>query len=95
LVYDDTMKKIKNNFLTKKIIKVILENKVETLEIKGAKHLYKGTYKHAFEIDTNKHPIRSIVAKIMSKYKVEDISVIDPPIEEIIELIYNDTGKIL
>ena len=88
IVYDGSMKKIKEKYLTHKVVVVILQDKVETLGIKDVKLLYRGAYKHAIEVDIRKHPIRKIVKKIISKHKVEDITVQDPPIEEIIEQIF-------
>ena len=93
IVYDGEMKKIRDKYLTHKRIIVILQNKVDSLGIKGVKHLYRGTYKHAIEVDTEKTPIQDIVKNIMTKHKVEDITVLDPPIEEIIEKIYRKSVK--
>jgi ABC-2 type transport system ATP-binding protein len=87
IVYDNSMKKIKEQFLNKKRITVILENK-DSIQIPGVKQLYKGTYKHGLEIDTSKYSLPETITKIMKKHKVADISILDPPIEEIIEQIY-------
>ncbi len=88
IVYDGPTKEIREKYLTQKRIVVILQEKVKSISIKGAKLLYRGKFKHGLEIDTSKHPIREIVKDIMQKYNVEDISILDPPIEEIIEQIY-------
>ena len=88
VVYDGLTKKIREKYLSKKRIIVILQDKVENLEIEGVKKLYRGMYKHALEVDTTKHPINEIVMKLMNRYKIEDINILDPPIEEIIEQIY-------
>jgi ABC-2 type transport system ATP-binding protein len=90
LVYDGPTKKIKDTYLMKKRVIVVLENETK-IDLQGAKTLYRGKYKHALEIDTSKHPIKKVIPKIMNKYAVEDISVLDPPIEEIIEEIYRGT----
>ena len=87
IVYDDSMKKIKEQFLNKKRIEVILENK-EIIQIPGVKVLFKGSFKHGLEVDTAKNSLPEMVTKIMNKHKVADISILDPPIEEIIEQIY-------
>lgn len=88
IIYDGPTKKIREEYLTKKRIIVILKEKVVKFEIKGTKRLFRGKFKHSLEVDTSKHPIKEIVKEIMQKYDVDDISILDPPIEEIIERIY-------
>ncbi|MFH1276204.1 MAG: ATP-binding cassette domain-containing protein [Candidatus Woesearchaeota archaeon] len=88
LIYDGLMKKIRENYLNKKRIIVILKEQISSLDISNTKLLYRGKFKHSLEVDTSKFPIGDVVAEIMSKYKIEDITVTDPPIEDIIEQIF-------
>ena len=88
IVYDGSTKKIRKDYLTKKRIIIILDEKVNDLGIKNVKFLYRGAYKHAIEVDTAKYPVREVIKKILSKHKVNDITIHDPPIEEIIEHIF-------
>jgi ABC-2 type transport system ATP-binding protein len=88
IVYDGPTKKIRAEHLTRKRIVVVLEEKVDNLGIKNVKQLYRGAYKHAIEVDTAKYPVREVIKKILSKHKVNDITILDPPIEEIIEQIF-------
>lgn len=90
IVYDGSTKAIREKYLKYKVINVILEDKVRSLglKLKGVKVLARDKFKHTMEIDTTKLPIQKVVHQIVSKHKVEDITVVDPPIEEIIERIF-------
>ncbi len=88
IVYDGPTKKIRERFLNTKRITVVLENEVKKLNIKGVKTIFRGKFKHGLEVNTKKHSLREIVQKIMALHDVVDISVLDPPIEEIIEDIF-------
>ncbi|PIZ51924.1 ABC transporter [Candidatus Woesearchaeota archaeon CG_4_10_14_0_2_um_filter_33_13] len=92
IVYDGSTKGIREKYLNFKIIQVILNEKTESLNLglKNVKAVFKGKFRHVIEIDTSKHPIQEVVKKIVSKYNVEDINILDPPIEEIISRIYQN-----
>jgi ABC-2 type transport system ATP-binding protein len=90
IVYDGLTKKIRDKYLSKKQIIVILEDKVDEISIKGAKTIFRGKFKHGLEIDTKKVHIKDVIQNLVSKYNLNDINIIDPPIEDIIEQIYNE-----
>jgi ABC-type uncharacterized transport system ATPase subunit len=44
------------------------------------------------EVDIDRTPIESIVARVVADYPVVDISVAEPPMEEVIATIYRARG---
>ena len=92
IVYDGSTTEIRNKHLKYKVIQVILNNKVSSLGLglKGVKIVFKGKFRHVIEIDTSKFSIQQVVKKIVSKHDVEDINILDPPIEEVISRIYKE-----
>ncbi len=88
IVFDGQTKEINEKYLAKKRLTIILKNQVKQIVLPGTKTLFKGTYKHALEVDTSKQSIQKIMQQIVKKYQIEDITIHDPPIEEIIEEIY-------
>lgn len=88
IVYDGLMKKLKEEYLNKKVITIILPDEVKALNLTKGKLLYRGKFKHVFEVDISKEPISEVIKEIISKYKIEDITITDPPIEDIIEQIF-------
>jgi ABC-2 type transport system ATP-binding protein len=91
IVYDGSTRKLREKHLKYKVIKVILQEKGFSLKLKlrNIKTIYKGKFKHIIEVDTTKHSIQKVVKKIVSENNVADITILDPPIEEIISRIYN------
>ena len=92
IVYDGSTKEIRNRHLKYKVVQVILNNKVSSLGLglKGVKTVFKGKFRHVIEVDTSKYSIQQVVKKIVSKHDVEDINILDPPIEEVISRIYKE-----
>ncbi len=88
IVYDGSVQDLREKYLQYKVIKVIFKEKAAELSIPGVKQVYKGKFTRVLEVDVSKRPIQGIIQNIVSKYKVEDLTVLDPPIEEIIERIY-------
>lgn len=88
IVYDGLMKKVKEEYLNKKVITIILPDEVKSMDLTQGKLLYRGKFKHVFEVDTSKDQISEVIKEIISKYKIEDITITDPPIEDIIEQIF-------
>ena len=90
IVYDGSTSELREKYLKYKVVKVILQEKGSSLKLKlrNIKTIFKGKFKHIIEVDTTKHSIQKVVQKIMSENNVADITILDPPIEEIISRIY-------
>lgn len=89
IVTDESVKKnLKYNYLTHKIISLKYANEV-TLEYDDIKVLKKKKgYGVKVEIDTATTDIDEVIARLMHQGKVLDITIEDPPMEEIIASIY-------
>ena len=95
IVYDGSTKNIREKYLKYKIIRVILAEKASSLKMsslkigfKGMKVISKGKFSHEIEVDTTKYSIQDVVQKIIASNTIEDITILDPPIEEIISRIF-------
>ncbi len=88
IVYDGSIKELKREYVKKKTIKVLAEGEIQITAEKGVTILKKSTYGAKIEIDGKKTSLRNVVAKIMKQNEVVDITIEEPPIEEIIENIY-------
>ncbi len=87
IVTDESVKNLKYNYLTHKIISLKYANEV-TLEYDDIKVLKKKGYGVKVEIDTATTDIDEVIARLMHQGKVLDITIEDPPMEEIIASIY-------
>jgi ABC-2 type transport system ATP-binding protein len=54
----------------------------------GVTTVRSGGYELAIEVDTALQPVEAVVAKLLADYSVSDITIAEPPLEEIIAAIY-------
>jgi viologen exporter family transport system ATP-binding protein len=88
LIYDDRVSRMRRALMGTKMVDVRFEQPPETVEVDGAR-LVKLTGSGAkLEVDTAERPIRSVLDDLLDRYQVVDISVSDPPLEEIVSHIY-------
>ena len=87
VVLDDSMEKLKYNYLNKKIIEVKMKEKVKLDDSKGITILKDKGYNLKLEVDTKKTSISEALKKIDSD-KIIDINISNVPLENIITNIY-------
>ncbi len=88
LIYDDRVSQMRRALLGTKMVDVRFEDPPATVEIDGAR-LVKLTGAGAkLVVDTDQRPIRAVLDDLLDRYQVVDISVSDPPLEEIVSHIY-------
>jgi ABC-2 type transport system ATP-binding protein len=87
VVWDNTIKEMKYSFLKKKIIELRLEAPF-TQKIPGVQVIKAKDYAAKLEVDLHTAALDSVVSRIMRHNKVLDITISNPPMEEIITMIY-------
>ena len=88
LIYDDRVSVMRRALLGTKMLDVRFEQPPGSVEVEGAR-LVKLTGAGAkLVVDTGQRPIRSVLDDLLDRYDVVDISVADPPLEEIVSHIY-------
>jgi len=90
IIYDGPLAEIRKNYFTDKHIEVKLSDKVKSFKFKGCNVLEKQDYQLKLELDTKKTPIQDLITFLLKNYDVVDITITDPPIEEIIKKIYRE-----
>ena len=91
VVLDDRVKNLKYRYLHKKVIDLRVSHAVADLAIDGVKVLKAKENGMKLEVDTRVQGIEEVIAAILKECEVKDISISDPPLEDIISAIY--TGK--
>lgn len=87
IVLNESVKNLKYNYMNQKIIDIKYNEPVELLDeqIEIVKH--KG-YAAKVKVDSSIHDIDTVIAYLMKAGKVADITISEPPLEEIISYIY-------
>ncbi len=91
IVYDGLLDKIKRYYINKKIFDVKLEEKAKkAMKLEGCKVIRSKEYSLLLEADLKRQSIKNIVNYLISNFEIADITISDPPIEEIIQRIYRE-----
>ncbi|MBN2478937.1 MAG: ATP-binding cassette domain-containing protein [Parachlamydiales bacterium] len=88
-VIDDSLENMLKNYIKKKTITVLFEEKNPSIEAEGINLIEKSPYKLKFEIDLEKTTENSVVSMLMHRYKIQDITIERPALETIIKTFYN------
>jgi len=92
LVYEGQVSKLKRNTSKRKLVGIRFNDNIpENIPLEGCDILKKGNFGLKIEIDTDKCSIQKLMDYLVSNFDMEDISVSDPPLEEIIGLIYQES----
>jgi ABC-2 type transport system ATP-binding protein len=90
VIFDDRTSALKRRFLRRKIIGVRFgEPLTDTFAVRDATVLKRGTWGVKIELDTHVRPVDDLINALMSYAPVVDLTVEDPPMEEIIREIYH------
>ena len=89
ILFDNSINKLKSDYITKKRIKIITENKPKIIKREGVEVLKVNDYSIIYEIDLGSIDAKSFISNAISSQKdIVDISIMDMKIEEIIEHFY-------
>ena len=87
VVFDDSVSALKQQFLKRKRISLKLVEPVPDVLLEGVTTVRHDDFELVVEVDTAVTPIESAVGRLMGAH-VADVSVEDPPLEEIIAAMY-------
>jgi ABC-2 type transport system ATP-binding protein len=88
VVFDDSVTALKQRFLRRKRISLKLVEPVGEVRLAGVSVVRHDDYELVVEVDTRVQPIEAAVALLMGGAHVADVSIEDPPLEEIIAAMY-------
>lgn len=93
VVFENSMKFLKYNYLGKKIISVKTENIFALNELEGVTILKQKDYSAKLEVDSRVNSMKDIIDMIVSKNTILDITIDDIPLEEVIGQIYKNNEQ--
>ena len=89
IVYEDKVSNLKRKFLTSKLVEVRYSEEVpKTFEVNGAELLKTGKHGVKLRFDTRTTPVEKVLSHLTDAGSVVDITISDPPLEEVIAKIY-------
>jgi ABC-2 type transport system ATP-binding protein len=92
IVYQDKVSNLKRHYLTFKEVGVRYADLVPPdFQIEGAETLKVGQYGAKLRFETRLTPVDAILARLTAHGSVVDITISDPPLEEVIARIYEQS----
>ncbi len=89
VIFDDRTSALKRRFLRRKIVGVRFGQPIhDDFSVRNATLLKRGTWGVKLELDTHVRPVDDLIGALMQYAPVVDLTVEDPPMEEIIREIY-------
>ncbi len=90
LIYDDTVPAMRRTMLSTKLVDVGLERPATPLALDGVSVVAQSDSDVQLSVDTARTSIRSVLGAVLDAWSVSDISVVDPPLEQVIAEIYSE-----
>jgi ABC-2 type transport system ATP-binding protein len=92
IVYQDKVSTLKRSFLTSKLVEVRYAEQIpESFHIQGTETLKvaRERYGAKLRFDTRQTPVEAVMAQLSAAGTLVDLTVSDPPLEDVIRLIYH------
>ncbi len=93
VIMDGSVNDLKYHYLQKKIIGMRLETTIKEFDMPGVEVLKHKDVGLKLRVDTSLTPIDSILVELMRQTRILDITINDPPLDEIITAIYQQPGR--
>jgi ABC-2 type transport system ATP-binding protein len=91
IVYQDKVSNLKRKYLTTKLVEVRYAEAVPAgFSLDGVEILKVGHYGVKLKFDTQRMPVEKVLAHLTEAGSVVDITISDPPLEEVIAKIYQN-----
>ena len=89
IVYEDKVSNLKRKFLTSKLVEVRYGEEVpQSFAVEGTEVLKTGRHGVKLRFDTRTTPVEKVLGHLTGAGNVVDITISDPPLEEVIAKIY-------
>ena len=88
LILDEPVESVRSRFLTSKILAVKFHQVHQPFSMEGVNVLSTAHYSLQLQVDTSRQSIESVIENVLKAAPVADITIEDPPLEEVISHIY-------
>lgn len=93
VIYDDTVDALRSSLLAVKLVDVRYEFPSETISLEGVEVVSSSPLRCELRVDTRSRSIREVLDYVLENRPVADISVTDPPLEDVIAEIYQGSPQ--
>lgn len=88
IIFDDAVQTLKRNYITNKIVELVLEETTDKFVPPAGKIIERGKHSLKIEIESAPHSMEHLLNYALQRFKIMDIKISEQPMEEIIAAIY-------
>lgn len=88
IMLDQSIDELRRNYIRRKHVKLRMSEEKIALHLAGTRILKALPHQIEMEVELNVTPVDAVVQRVMGLTKLLDLTVADPPMEEIIRTIY-------
>ena len=92
LLMDRGVAELRRTYLRRKVVTVLTEDARIDINLPGVTVTSRAPHRTVLEVDRDVASIEVVVAAVLSASRLQDLTVEDPPMEEVVQAIYLDTG---
>jgi ABC-2 type transport system ATP-binding protein len=90
VIFDDKVSRLRRSLLSTKLVEVRFDSPPAALELDGVRVVKESGTGYKLVVDTERRSIREVLDELLDHHRVVDISVADPPLEDVIARIYKE-----
>jgi ABC-2 type transport system ATP-binding protein len=88
IIYDDQVGRMRRSLLQTKLLEVRFEEPPGAIVLDGVQVTAESDTVYDLVVDTRRLSVREVLDELLDAYAIADISVVDPPLEQVISEIY-------
>lgn len=88
IVLNDSVASVRKDHLNSKLLSVVFRSTPIEKQLRGVKLLTSDGLSRTYEVDTRIAPVPEVIAEVLNFAPVADVSIEDPPLEDVIAHIY-------
>lgn len=93
VVFNDRVELMKQRYMTHKTIRLVLADDPGDMAVPGATIVERSGARLVLSVDTSLTTIEAALTNVMSSWRIIDVTIEDPPMEEIITRMYGEFGE--
>ncbi|MTI96110.1 MAG: ABC transporter ATP-binding protein [Firmicutes bacterium] len=90
IILDTSVTELKRRYLRTKIVSARLATPVPEFQMNGVEVLKNREHGIKLQVDTSCTAVETVISQLMQRASLPDINITDPPLEEVIERIYQE-----
>ena len=93
IILDTSVAELKRHYLKTKVISARLGQPIEEFQMPGVRFLKHREHGVKIQVDTALTPVEAVISRLMARASLPDINIADPPLEEVIQSIYQKPAQ--